>query len=132
MKFKFLSTKIASAASLSLLSLSISAIPITPTTGPTGNMKEIDGIYWAQPKLFTNFTWNELNQVCPSGICANGSTLNNNNMTGWHWASTADMNGMFNYLISEEIALGSQGINFSDKNIMVILNSSPSQVVYMT
>jgi hypothetical protein len=37
-------------------------------------------------------------------------------MTGWHWASTSDMNGMFNYLISEEIALGNQGISFSDEN----------------
>jgi hypothetical protein len=26
------------------------------------------------------------------------------------------MNGMFNYLISEEIALGNQGISFSDEN----------------
>jgi hypothetical protein len=114
MKFKFLSTKIASAAAILLFSLSISAIPITPTTGPTGNMQEIDGIYWAQPKLFINFTWNELNQVCPSGVCA--GNFNNYDMTGWNWASTGDMNGMFNYLISEEIALGSQGINFSDNN----------------
>ncbi|MFT5311900.1 MAG: hypothetical protein ACI8Z9_000376, partial [Paraglaciecola sp.] len=109
MKFKFLSTKIASAAAILLFSLSISAIPITPTTGPTGNMQEIDGIYWAQPKLFQHVTWAGINTVCPSGTCASGSELRGYDMTGWHWASTADMNGMFNTLTQGVIKIGNLG-----------------------
>ncbi|MFT6895895.1 MAG: hypothetical protein ACJA13_000292 [Paraglaciecola sp.] len=117
MKLKFLKAKIAGVAAVLLFSLSISAIPISgPTTGPTGNMQEIDGIYWAQPRLFTNLSWTDIDTECPSGVCASSATLKNYDMTGWHWASTADMNGMFNYLISQEIALGSQGITFSEEN----------------
>jgi hypothetical protein len=119
MKFKFLNTKIAGIAAVLLFSLSISAAPIPfsgPTTGATGNMQEIDGIYWAQPKLFTNLSWTDIDTVCPLGACASGGTLKSYDMTGWHWASTADMNGMFNYLIDGGIALGSQGITFSEDN----------------
>jgi hypothetical protein len=96
MKFKFLIAKIASVAALLLFSMSVSALPTSPTTGPTGNMQEIDGIYWAQPNLFKLLSWNDINTVCPSGLCA--GTLKSHDMTGWNWASTGDMNGMLNTL----------------------------------
>jgi hypothetical protein len=96
MKIKFLIAKIAIVAALLLFSLSVSALPTGPITGPTGNMQEVDGIYWAQPNLFKPLSWNDINTVCPSGLCA--GTLKNHDMTGWNWASTGDMNGMLNAL----------------------------------
>jgi hypothetical protein len=54
MKFKVLRTRIASAAAILLFSVSMSAASIlltVPTTGPTGNMQQVDDIYWAQPNL---------------------------------------------------------------------------------
>jgi hypothetical protein len=50
MKFKVLRTRIASAAAILLFSVSMSAASIlltVPTTGPTGNMQQVDDIYWA-------------------------------------------------------------------------------------
>jgi hypothetical protein len=46
---------------------------------------------WAQSDLFTNLSWDEINAVCPDGVCIDGGTLNGLLMTDWLWASIADI-----------------------------------------
>ena len=62
---------------------------------------EVDGKEWYQPYLFVDLSWNEINAICPDGIC-NG-TLNGYDLTGWFWASVKDMNDLFNYYIGSDL-----------------------------
>lgn len=50
----------------------------------TANGKE-----WAQPVLFANLSWNQINAVCPQneGPCNANSVINGLDMTGWTWAN---------------------------------------------
>jgi hypothetical protein len=43
---------------------------------------------WAQPDLFLDLSWNDIDAVCPGGIC-NGS-LNGLDLNGWTWAEDDD------------------------------------------
>lgn len=53
---------------------------------------------WAQVDLFSDLSWNEIEAVCPGGICGNGD-LNGNDMGGWLWASVDDVNDLFNFFL---------------------------------
>lgn len=65
----------------------------------------VDGREWAQVDLFTNLTWEEINAVCPEGVCA--GILKGFDLTGWTWASVDDANALFNYYIgSQELGPG--------------------------
>jgi hypothetical protein len=55
---------------------------------------------WYQPTLFPDFTWHEVNAICPVGVC-NGS-LGGHDLTGWTWASTDDMKELLNDYIGHE------------------------------
>ncbi len=63
----------------------------------------VNGIEWIQPALFTNLSWNDINAICPEGVCA--GVLNGYDMTGWMWATIEDVNALFNHYIGFE-ALG--------------------------
>jgi hypothetical protein len=52
-----------------------------------------DGKEWLQPVDFTNLSWNDVNAVCPAGVCA--GTLNGVDVTGYTWASVAGVNALF-------------------------------------
>ncbi len=54
----------------------------------------VNGNEWLQPALFTNLSWNDINAVCPAGVCS--GELNGYDMTGWTWASIDDVNALFN------------------------------------
>jgi len=43
-----------------------------------------DGLEYLQPADFTNLSWNEVNAVCPAGVCV--GTLNAFDLTGFTWA----------------------------------------------
>lgn len=61
----------------------------------------VNGRVWAQVDLFTNLSWSAIDAVCPNGpngLCLNNAILNGHNMTGWTWASVANMNAFFNFL----------------------------------
>jgi len=58
----------------------------------------VNGGEWAQVDLFVGLTWNDMNAVCPGGVCGAG-TLNGYDMQGWTWASTDMVNDLFNYYI---------------------------------
>lgn len=73
------------------------AVPITDTV-------TVQGLQWAQPDLFLELTWNDVNAVCPGGVCGSQS-LKGYEMSGWSWATIDDMNKLFNYYIGYD-ALG--------------------------
>jgi hypothetical protein len=56
----------------------------------------VNGKDWAQVDLFIGLAWSDINNVCPGGVCGN-STLMGFDMLGWTWASTEDLNNLFNY-----------------------------------
>lgn len=68
----------------------------TATAGPITDIVTVDGKQWAQVDLFTNLSWDDINGVCPGGVCGSG-TLNGYDMYGWSWASIDEMNNLFNY-----------------------------------
>lgn len=74
-------------------------LPITDTV-------MFGGKEWAQVDLFTDLSWREIDTVCHGGACVNGGVLSGNNMTGWMWASEADVLELFNAYIPLEPPLG--------------------------
>ena len=56
----------------------------------------VNGKDWAQVDLFRGLSWSDINSVCLGGVCGNG-TLRGFDMLGWTWASTEDLNNLFNY-----------------------------------
>lgn len=78
------------------------AEPIT-----AADIVSVDGKDWAQVDLFTFLSWNDINAVCPSGVCVDGGMLNGHTMTGWTWASVDDVNAMFNVYLSAAGVTGS-------------------------
>jgi hypothetical protein len=78
---------------------------ITSADIVTANGKE-----WAQPDLFMYLSWNQINAVCPAGICTDGGILNGHLMTGWAWASMGDVAALFNsYGVSPPLSLVTPG-----------------------
>lgn len=65
------------------------AMPITDTV-------TVDGREWAQVADFTDLSWSTVNAVCSDGECLAGSILNEYDMTGWVWAASTDVKGLFN------------------------------------
>ena len=63
---------------------------------PIADIATVDGKNWAQVDLFVGLSWSDINNVCPAGVCGNG-TLFGFEMLGWTWASTEDINNLFNY-----------------------------------
>jgi hypothetical protein len=64
----------------------------------------VDGRDWAQVDLFTYLTWNGINAVCPGGVCT--GELNGYDVTGWAWATVADVNDLFNTYLGEGVMGG--------------------------
>lgn len=57
------------------------------------------GKQWLQPKLFTNLSWDDMENGCSpntNGVCAAGSVLNGIDVAGWTWASSSDVATLFN------------------------------------
>lgn len=61
----------------------------------------VDRKEWLQPNLLTGLSWGQINAVCPEGECS--GVLKGYDMTGWTWASTEDVNAMFNYYIGSTV-----------------------------
>lgn len=74
------------------------AAPITKTVIVNGNE-------WAQPIEFLALKRSEIAAVCPAGVCS--GSLNGFDMNGWTWASSDDVNALFNHYIgSDELGPG--------------------------
>ncbi|MFT4520645.1 MAG: hypothetical protein ACI9JM_003049 [Halioglobus sp.] len=50
---------------------------------------------WAQPEEFGALSWDEINVVCPAGVCT--GTLKGFDMTGWTWATVDDVSVLFRF-----------------------------------
>ncbi len=67
----------------------------------------VDGREWAQVYLFNNVFIDDINAVCPDGFCdgilkAGFPDQHNYDLTGWQWASTDEVNTLFNHYIEDE------------------------------
>jgi hypothetical protein len=81
---------------------------LMPVFKPYQDIITVDGKEWLQPYLFTNLSWNDINAICPEGVCA--GLLNGYDMSGWTWASIDDANALFNHYIgSDELGPGPDG-----------------------
>ncbi|MBK6511261.1 MAG: hypothetical protein IPG64_23275 [Haliea sp.] len=72
------------------------AVPIT-------DIVTADGKEWAQVELFKKLSWLDVSSQCPvlNDVCNSGSSLNGFDLTGWTWATTTDINLLFNvYLVA--------------------------------
>ncbi len=79
----------------------------------------VDGREWAQVDQFSNLSWNDINAVCPAGVCS--GILNGYNMTGWTWASV----GEFEQLISAYEELGTGGVDRMCEQFLLAGDTSP-------
>ena len=80
---------------------STSTFYIMPVFQPIPPTVVVDGKEWYQPIFFTNLTWDEVNATCQAGVC-NG-TLNGHDLNGWTWASSEDMDDLFNHYIGGDV-----------------------------
>lgn len=81
---------------LCLLTVLASALPAQAI--PITNTVIVDGNEWAQVSDFVNLSWNDINAVCPTGVCG-GGTLNGFDMGGWTWASMPEVAMLFSAYI---------------------------------
>lgn len=72
-----------------------------PITG--ADLVTVNGVEWAQPRLFDGVTWDDLNAICPDGVCMAGGILKGYDMTGWNWASIDDVIALFNSYIGAPV-----------------------------
>jgi hypothetical protein len=88
---------------------------LMPVFKPYKDIITVGGKEWLQPNLFTKPSWNDINAVCPAGVCR--GELNGIDMTGWTWASVDDVNALFNYYIgTEELGPGPGGFTEADSD----------------
>ena len=71
-----------------------------PTVIKAEDTVTVQGRVWAQPDLFLNLSWDAINAVCPEGVCRNDAVLNGWDVSGWTWASDADLCELFNSYLS--------------------------------
>ncbi|MFT4520153.1 MAG: hypothetical protein ACI9JM_002553 [Halioglobus sp.] len=69
-------------------------MPIFQRGQPITDTIVVDGREWAQADLFAEISWNEMNAICPAGVCSGSGTLNGYNMMGWTWASVDDIGAL--------------------------------------
>jgi hypothetical protein len=51
---------------------------------------------WLQPKEFIGFSFNQVSEVCPKGVCSGGLPQSTIDLTGYTWASSSDVRLLFN------------------------------------
>jgi hypothetical protein len=56
-----------------------------------------DGKEWLQPKDFVSYSYNQVSEVCPEGVCTGKLPGSNVNLTGYIWASIDDAESLFSY-----------------------------------
>lgn len=77
---------------------------------PISDTVLVNGREWAQLTSFTNFSWNEINEVCPSGDCS-GGVLANTPLDGWSWASATEVGELFNFFVGANVFSVPNAIN---------------------
>jgi hypothetical protein len=83
-----------------LVALVIAGCAASAIAGPITDIVTVDGKDWAQVDRFINLSWNDINAVCPAGLCSAGGTLNGYDVEDWVWASIEEVNDLFNHYLS--------------------------------
>lgn len=69
--------------------------PILSTVSADGTVT-IDGKEWLQPADFVGYTFDQVNAVCPTGVCSGSLPGSTFDLTGYTWASIMDVSSLFN------------------------------------
>jgi hypothetical protein len=79
--------------------------PVFKSAPPITDVIAVEGREWAQVDLFSNLSRNDINAVCPepTGVCIEDGILNDQDMTGWTWASLEDIRALFNFYIGSDV-----------------------------
>jgi hypothetical protein len=86
---------------------------LMPIFKPVPDIISAAGKEWLQPALF-NLSWDQINAVCPGGVCRDNGRLNGYDMTGWTWASVNEVFALFNYYIGRDQLVGDSGAYVGD------------------
>lgn len=76
---------------------------------PTADVVTVGNTMWAQPNLFVNNTWNVMASACSSTTGACAGTVSGYDLTGWTWASQADVVTLFNHYLPTDAQLSIPG-----------------------
>jgi hypothetical protein len=117
-------------------------MPIFKQTPPEVSVPEdrpvrIGGSEWLQPINFVNYSYDQISQACPERICAGRLPGNNVDLTGYFWASSEDVQSLFDlyqkdgrnilddfiYTLAEKDEEIDQAVNL---NLRVILSDEPT------
>ncbi|MCB1844878.1 MAG: hypothetical protein KDI09_18080, partial [Halioglobus sp.] len=60
-----------------------------------------DDRQWLQPREFTNYSWNDVNEICPSGPCDGTLPGSRYDLTGCTWASSGEVAGLMQAYIRQ-------------------------------
>jgi hypothetical protein len=71
-------------------------IQAVPSWGQSGSVI-VDGKEWLQPKDFVSYSYNQVSEVCPEGVCTGKLPGSKVNLTGYIWASIDDAESLFSY-----------------------------------
>lgn len=81
---------------------------------PTTAQVTLDGKNWAKTSIFSGLSWNLINAQCPNGVCSATSELNGFELDGWIWATSAEVQSVFNvFSLSNEFTLGDGSLYYS-------------------
>ncbi len=84
-------------------------MPVFAPITEIGAAVTMNGKAWAPMDSFHDFSWEEINAVCPAtngGRCLPGGKLVEIDMTGWTWASVDDVNALINSYAGSGPTLG--------------------------
>jgi hypothetical protein len=104
---------------------------------PDDRPVRIDGKEWLQPIHFVNYSYGQINEACPDGICTGNLPGSNVDLTGYFWASRKDVRSLFDfykesgrnilddfiYTLAEKDGELDQAVNL---NLRVILSDEPT------
>jgi hypothetical protein len=76
-------------------------MPIFKQTRPemitvNGRAVIVDGREWLQPVDFVNYSYIQVSQTCPGGVCSGTLPESKIDLTGYIWASSDDVQSLFN------------------------------------
>ena len=104
---------------------------------PKDQPVRVDGKEWLQPINFVNYSYDQISEVCPRGICEGNLPGSNVDLTGYFWASSKDVQSLFDlynerdrnilddfiYMLAEKDNELDQEVNL---NLGVILSDEPT------
>jgi hypothetical protein len=66
-------------------------MPVFEQLTPITDTVVVNTREWAQVDIFSGVSWAQLSAACPTGACPAGATVLDYDLSGWHWASLAEV-----------------------------------------